>query len=101
MSEPNKSADEYTPQEFLDLASRSKIQLLDELAAQMMYAGYQAAMATAEHHRVKLTDKDNPRLPELTAARAMWEGKYDTLKHVVSALQSTLKADRVGMAGME
>ena len=83
-----------TPEEFIQLASTQKIQLIDQLAATLLDVGYRAAAATAEHYRIKLTAKDDPRLPDATANRASLEGQYDTLKHVVSALQSTLRAER-------
>jgi len=83
-----------TFQEFMSLAAQSKITLIDRLAAQMLDAGYRAAAASAEYYRIKLTAKDDPRLPEATATRAALEGEYDALKHAVSALQSTLRAER-------
>jgi hypothetical protein len=83
-----------TAEEFVELASTAKIQLIDQLAATMLDVGYRAAAATAEHYRIKLTAKDDPRLPDATANRASLEGQYDALKHAVSALQSTLRAER-------
>jgi hypothetical protein len=81
-------------EEFMSLATQNKIALIDQLAAKMLHVGYEAASATAEHYRIKLTAKDDPRLPEATARRAILEGEYDALKHAVSALQSTLRAER-------
>lgn len=83
-----------TIDEFIRLASENKIDLIDKLAAKMLDIGYRAAAATAEHYRIKLTDKDDPKLPDATARRASLEGQYDALKHAVSALQSTLRAER-------
>lgn len=89
-------ADEIiTMQEFLSLASQNKITLIDRLAAQMLDAGYRAAAASAEYYRIKLgAEKGDQRLSEVTAKRAALEGEYDALKHAVSALQSTLRAER-------
>lgn len=64
-----------TYQEFMSLAAQSKITLIDRLAAQMLDAGFKAAAASTEYYRIKLTAKDDPRL-------------------AVSALQSTLRAER-------
>lgn len=84
-----------TYQEFMSLAAQSKITLIDRLAAQMLDAGFKAAAASAEYYRIKLGGvKDDVRLPELAARRAALEGEYDALKHAVSALQSTLRAER-------
>ncbi|MBL0320722.1 MAG: hypothetical protein IPP74_15715 [Alphaproteobacteria bacterium] len=84
-----------TYQEFMSLASQNKITLIDRLAAQMLDIGYRAAAASAEYYRIKLgSEKGNPRLAEATATRAALEGEYDALKHAVSALQSTLRAER-------
>lgn len=84
-----------TYQEFMSLASQNKITLIDRLAAQMLDAGYRAAAASAEYYRIKLgSEKGNPQLAEATAKRAALEGEYDALKHAVSALQSTLRAER-------
>lgn len=80
--------------EFIELAGANKIELIDKLAAKMLQVGYEAAAASAEHYRIKLTDKDDPALPAATALRAKLEGEYDALKHAVSALQSTLRAER-------
>lgn len=83
-----------TFEEFISLASQNKIALIDRLAAQMLDMGYRAAAASAEYYRIKLTEKGDPRLAEATAKRAALEGEYDALKHAVSALQSTLRAER-------
>lgn len=90
----NDMTEPLTYSDFISLASQNKIQLIDRLAAQMLDIGYRAASASAEYYRVKLTAKDDPRLPELTAERAKLEGEYDAIKHAVSALQSTLRAER-------
>lgn len=55
--------------EFISLATQNKISLIDQLAAKMLHVGYEAASASAEYYRVKLTAKDHPRLPELAAQR--------------------------------
>lgn len=84
-----------TYQEFMSLASQNKITLIDRLAAQMLDIGYRAAAASAEYYRIKLgSEKGDQRLAEATATRAALEGEYDALKHAVSALQSTLRAER-------
>lgn len=80
--------------EFMSLALQNKIMLIDHLAAKMLDVGCRAASASAEYYRIKLTEKGDPRLPEATATRAALEGEYDALKHAVSALQSTLRAER-------
>lgn len=86
--------DLITYAEFISLATQNKIQLIDRLAAQMLDIGYRAASASAEYYRIKLSDKDDPRLPEAAALRSELEGGYDAIKHAVSALQSTLRAER-------
>ena len=78
----------------MSLAMQNKIMLIDHLAAKLLATGSAAASASAEYYRIKLTAKDDPRLPEATATRAALEGEYDALKHAVSALQSTLRAER-------
>lgn len=83
-----------TYDEFISMASQNKIQLIDKLAAKMLHAGYLAAGASVEYYRIKIK-KDEPNLlAEATARRALLEGEYDALKHAVSALQSTLMAER-------
>ena len=90
----NTPIQEMSEADFITLAASNKIQLIDQLAARMLDIGYRAASAAAEYYRVKLTDKASAELPELTATRAKLEGEYDALKHAVSALQSTLRAER-------
>lgn len=85
---------EMSVSDFIALAAQNKIELIDKLAAQMLDIGYRAAEAGAEYYRIKLTAKDDPLLPEATAIRAKLEGEYDAIKHAVSALQSTLRAER-------
>ena len=92
---PNELINEnLSYQEFMSLAMQNKIMLIDHLAAKLLATGSAAASASAEYYRIKLTAKDDPRLPEATATRAALEGEYDALKHAVSALQSTLRAER-------
>lgn len=84
-----------TYQEFMSLAMQNKIMLIDHLAAKMLDVGCRAAAASAEYYRIKLgSEKGDPRLAEATATRAKFECEYDALKHAVSALQSTLRAER-------
>lgn len=88
------NTDELSTIEFISLATTNKIALIDALAAKMLDLGYRAAAASAEYYRIKLTAKDDPKLPEATALRAKLDGEYDAIKHAVSALQSTLRAER-------
>jgi len=82
-------------QEFMSLAMQNKIMLIDHLAAKLLATGSAAAAASAEYYRIKLgSEKGDARLAEATATRAALEGEYDALKHAVSALQSTLRAER-------
>lgn len=82
-------------QEFMSLAMQNKIMLIDHLAAKLLATGSAAAMASAEYYRIKLgNEKGDPQLVHATALRAKLEGEYDALKHAVSALQSTLRAER-------
>jgi hypothetical protein len=90
----NTPIQEMSVNEFITCATQNKIELIDKLAAQMLDIGYRAAAASAEYYRVKLTDKADASLPELTAIRAKLDGEYDAIKHAVSALQSTLRAER-------
>jgi hypothetical protein len=90
----NTPIQELSVEDFINCAAQNKIELIDKLAAQMLDIGYRAAAAGAEYYRVKLTAKDDPRVPELTAIRAKLDGEYDAIKHAVSALQSTLRAER-------
>lgn len=89
-----QEVDNMTYTEFMSLAMQNKIMLIDHLAARMLDVGCRAASASAEYYRIKLTEKGDPRLVEATATRAALEGEYDALKHAVSALQSTLRAER-------
>jgi len=91
---PLPEVENMTYLEFMSMAMQNKIMLIDHLAAKMLAAGSAAASASAEYYRIKLTAKDDPRLPEATATRAALEGEYYALKHAVSALQSTLRAER-------
>ena len=86
--------EELSVDEFITLAATNKIELIDKLAARMLDIGYRAAAGSAEYYRVELTDKAGAALPELTAIRAKLDGEYDAIKHAVSALQSTLRAER-------
>lgn len=94
MTDNKIEIDGMTYQEFMSLAVQSKVTLIDHLAAKMLAIGSQAALASAEYYRIKLNAKGDPRLAEATATRAALEGEYDALKHAVSALQSTLRAER-------
>lgn len=83
-----------TISEFLQLASEAKIQLIDRLAANLLRMGERYALTAAEYYRQKYTEKGE-NFAELTYEHKRLEVKYDVLKHVISALQSTLKAEQM------
>ncbi len=83
--------------EFMELAGSNKIYLLELLGAEMLIIGYDAALAQANYARIKGVKGDPIELAEATAIRNQLDVQYDTLKHVVSALQSALKVERVGL----
>ncbi len=85
--------DELTPEEFIKLASEAKIQLIDRLAASMLALGEEYARTAAEYYRQKYTGKEE-NFERLTYEHKRLEIKYDVLKHAISALQSTLKAEK-------
>jgi hypothetical protein len=80
--------------EFLQMASDAKIQLIDRLAANMLRMGERYSLTAAEYYRQKFTGKEKE-FPDLAYEHKRLEIKYDVLKHVVSALQSTLKAENI------
>ncbi|GJQ40495.1 MAG: hypothetical protein JETCAE02_29070 [Anaerolineaceae bacterium] len=80
--------------EFLQMASEAKIQLIDRLAANLLKMGERHALTAAEYYRQKFTGKEKE-FPDLAYEHKRLEIKYDVLKHVISALQSTLKAERI------
>ena len=86
-----------TIEEFIELASANKVQLIERLAAKMLTSGYELAAAAFDHYRLQATAKGTPEAAIAQAKRAQLDWEYDALKHSVSALQSTLKAERVGM----
>jgi hypothetical protein len=90
-------ADKITPADFLELASANKVQLIDTLAAQMLEIGEQFALKSAEYHGGKARGEKGEAFAEISADFHAAEIRYDMLKHVVSSLQSTLRAERVGM----
>ena len=83
--------------EFIRQASQEKINLIDKLASKVMSFGERYAIKSAEYYRQKLTDQKAANFPQLAAEHARLEIEYDALKHALSALQSTLKAERVGI----
>jgi hypothetical protein len=76
--------------EFLEWANQDKIRLIDWLASQLLVVGEECAVKTAEYHRAKANAKLTP---EIAQNRYLVEIRYDYLKHAISALQSTLKAE--------
>ena len=83
---------------FMDLASRDKVQMLEILAAELLAVGYAAARAQAKFYRIKILSPDSKTdLAEATANRNQLDVEYDAIKHTVSALQSALKVERLGI----
>lgn len=80
--------------EFLQLASEAKIQLIDRLSANLLKMGERYALTAAEYYRQKYTGKEKE-FPDLAYEHKRLEIKYDVLKHVISALQSTLRAEKI------
>lgn len=80
--------------EFLEMAQDAKVKLIDRLAANMLRMGERYATVAAEYYRQKYTGKED-NFAQLTYDCKRLEIKYDVLKHVVSALQSTLKAEKI------
>jgi len=89
----NDLEDKITPEEFMQLAADEKIKLIDRLAASMMKIGEEYAQTAAEYYRQKFT-KEERGFAELTYKHKQLEIRWDMIKHVVSALQSTLRAER-------
>lgn len=90
----NNFDEKITPEEFMQLARDKKIELIDKLAASMMVIGEEYATVAAEYYRQKFTNKEVPNFAALTYACKKLEIRWDMIKHVVSALQSTLRAER-------
>jgi hypothetical protein len=82
------------PADFLSRAKTDKIQLIDELAAQELAIGFEAAQASFAYYKVYLVDKNDVNVPMLRAEKERTDAQYDAVKHAISALQSTLKAER-------
>jgi len=85
--------EKISPDDFIKLAGEAKIQLIDRLAASMMAIGEEYAVTAAEYYRQKYTKEENG-FAELTRKHKLLEIRWDMIKHVVSALQSTLRAER-------
>lgn len=85
---------DMTPLQFLELAARDKIRLIDQLAARTLELGNDYALASAEYYRRKLTGDTRDDFDILTYRHKKLEIEYDAIKHALSALQSTLKAER-------
>lgn len=90
-----------TVKEFIDLASSTKVKLIERLAGRMLSIGYQLSEAVFEFYRLDATDKGSPAWAEARAKRAKLDTQFDALKKAISSLQSTLKAERVGMLDLE
>lgn len=93
MSNNNLFDEKMSPAEFVQLANEGKIQLIDGLAGTLLKLGEEYALTAAEYYRQKVTGKDN-NFAQLTFKYKSLEIRYDVLKHVMSALQSTLKAEK-------
>ena len=85
-----RNVEHLTQVEFLEWASENKIGLIDALCAQMLVIGEECALKTAEFYQAKAKGHVPPKL---FYDRYSLEVRYDVLKHVVSAQQSTLKAE--------
>lgn len=80
-------------EQFLALAAQNKVELIDMLAARMFQIGQELALTNAEYFRQKNTTRlEN--FGQLAADHARLEVLFDAIKHAISALQSTLRAER-------
>ena len=84
-----------TPDEFVLEAKNNKIGMIDGFAGILLDVGRKSAEAIWEYRRLKLTaEPKSVELAEAWAESSRLAQLYDTYCHVISALQSTLKAER-------
>lgn len=82
---------DLTPQDFLDMAQSGKIELLERLAARCLELGNDYAQAAFEYYGAggsKGATKD------VAARYHKLDIQYDSLKHMMSAIQSSVRAER-------
>jgi hypothetical protein len=86
------------PQEFSDLASSNKVQLMDRLAGDLYQVGVvQLPQVAQEYYRLGGRYGKGLEFEKVQGMKAKLEWEAETLRHVISALQSTLKAERIGV----
>jgi len=86
-----------TREEFTDKVGQDKIGLLDRLAGDIYEVGYKLAEASVEYYKMGGRYGKGEEFQAAQGRKADLEWKYETLRHVISALQSTLKAERIGV----
>ncbi len=90
----DKSPDELTREQFIQLASQNKVMLLEWLGGAIHETGFQLAKAAFEYLSLDATKKGTPELAAARAKKALLEFKFDALKKEATILQSTLRAER-------
>jgi len=83
-----------SPDEFVQLAGTAKVELMERLGGVMLKKSYDLAEAAFQHYRLQATAKGTPEAGEAQAVKAQLDWEYDGLKHAVSLLQSTRRAER-------
>lgn len=86
--------EDMSPVQFVEMATQNKIHLIDILAARVLELGEEYALVNADYYRAKLAGQKDETFGALTYRQHRLEIEYDALKHAISALQSTLKAEQ-------
>lgn len=90
--DPGK-VEQLSEEELISLAQQNKIKLIEILGVRTLKIGTELALVNAEYFRQKNTRKED-NFGELAYKHAQLEVLMDAIKHTLSALQSTLRAER-------
>ena len=86
-----------TEEEFAEKVSTDKIGLIDRLAGDLYVTGLELAQASMDYYKLGGRYGKGDEFQVVQGKKAALEFEFDTLKHAISALQSTLKAERIGV----
>jgi len=86
-----------TEEEFAEKVSTDKIGLIDRLAGDLYVVGLELAKVSMEYYAQGGRYGKGHVFQLVQGRKAALEWEHDTIRHTISALQSTLKAERIGV----
>lgn len=89
--------DILSPQDFISLSNQDRVAVITQLGEQHQALGEEFAIAGFEYHRLKALKTDTRNYANEAAKYFKLQVEYDTLEHLISAMQSVVRIEWLGV----